>query len=256
MLKVIKIGGKLIENDSILSCLCDKLSACYPDCVLVHGGGSMAGQLSSRLGIETHMYEGRRITDRETLDVTVMAYAGLANKKIVAALQTRGVKACGLSGCDMGVVTSHKREIKDIDWGFVGDIDRVDAEMLGYLLERKIMPVLSPITFNREGLLLNTNADSVAAAVAIALGRLWGTELVFCFDKPGVLLDLDDENSVIPELDWTTYQQFLAEGLIHSGMIPKLENAFRTIAEGVEAVRLTNPENLSGGTVIKLKATD
>ena len=127
MIKVIKIGGKLIENDILLSCLCDRLPACSPHCVLVQGGGRMAGQLASRLGIATHMHEGRRITDRETLDVTVMAYAGLANKKVVAGLQARGMNACGLSGCDMGVIRSHKREVKEIDWGFVGDIDEVNA---------------------------------------------------------------------------------------------------------------------------------
>ncbi len=251
MIKVIKIGGKLIENDNILSCLCDQLSACYPHCVLVHGGGSMAGQLASRLGIETHMHEGRRITDRETLDVTVMAYAGLANKKVVAGLQTRGVNACGLSGCDMGVIRSHKREPKEIDWGFVGDIDEVNVKVLAGLLEKKVMPVLSPITFDCQGQLLNTNADSVASAVAIALSRLYETELVFCFDKPGVLLDTEDDRSVIEELDQEKYHAYLIQGIIHSGMIPKLDNAFKTIDAGVKAVRLTSPENLQGGTVVK-----
>lgn len=251
MIQVIKIGGKLIENDTVLSCLCDKLSACYPDCVLIHGGGSMAGQLSSRLGIETHMHEGRRITDRETLDVTVMAYAGLANKKIVAALQSRGVNACGLSGCDMRIVLSHKREVKDIDWGYVGDIDAVDADALSFLLAKKVMPVLSPITLAADGLLLNTNADSVAGAVATALGQNHEVELVFCFDKPGVLLDVNDDNSVIPELNREKYQEYLQKGLIHSGMIPKLENAFKTITAGVKSVRLTSHDNLGGGTLIR-----
>lgn len=250
MFRVIKIGGKLIEDHAVLSCLCDELSACYPHCVLVHGGGSMAGQLSSRLGIETRMHEGRRITDRGTLDVTVMAYAGLANKKIVAALQARGVNACGLSGCDMGIVRSHKREVKEIDWGFVGDIDAVNAEALRDLLDKQVMPVLSPITFDATGQLLNTNADSVAGAVAIALGQSHEVELVFCFDKPGVLLDVNDDDSVIPELDHEKYQEYLEKGLIHSGMIPKLENAFKTIAAGVKSVRLTDAYHLEGGTRI------
>lgn len=250
MFRVIKVGGKLIEDNAVLSCLCDELTACYPHCVLVHGGGSMAGQLSSRLGIATRMHEGRRITDAETLEVTVMAYAGLANKKVVAALQARGVNACGLSGCDLGVVVSHKREVKEIDWGFVGDVDEVKAEVLGGLLEKKVMPVLSPITCSREGQLLNTNADSVAGAVAIALGRLYETELVFCFDKPGVLRDVNDPASVIPELNREQYTEYLQQGIIHSGMIPKLENAFKTIAAGVKAVRLTSSANLQGGTVI------
>lgn len=250
MIKVIKIGGKLIENDGVLSGLCDKLAGCYPNCVLIHGGGSMAGQLSTRLGIETRMHEGRRITDRETLDVTIMAYAGLANKKVVAALQARGVNACGLSGCDMGVIVAHKREVKDIDWGYVGDIDSVKAENLAYLLDKKIMPVISPITFDLSGQLLNTNADSVASAAAAALSRLYEVELVYCFDKPGVLTDVEDDHSVIPSINRAQYKEYAEKGLIHSGMMPKLENAFKTIDAGVKSVRLTNPENLTGGTVI------
>lgn len=210
----------------------------------------MAGQLSSKLGVETKMHEGRRITDRDTLDVAVMAYAGLANKKIVAALQCRGVNACGLSGCDMGIILSHKREVKDIDWGFVGDIDEVDGESLIYLLGRKIMPVISPVTFDRNGQLLNTNADSVAAAVAMAMSKLRETELIYCFDKPGVLRDVDDDHSVIPAMDMELYKEYTDKGFIHSGMIPKLENAFKTIAAGVRSVRLAGPENPDGGTVI------
>lgn len=251
MIQVIKIGGKLIEDNTILCCLCNQLAACYPHCVVVHGGGSMAGQLASRLGIGIRMHEGRRITDRETLDVTVMAYAGLANKKIVAGLQSRQVNACGLSGCDMGIIRSHKREVKEMDWGFVGDIDAVNATALADLLDNKVMPVISPITFDAQGQLLNTNADSVATAVAVALSRIFETELVFCFDKPGVLLDVNKEESLIPELDREKYRDYLAKGRIHSGMIPKLENAFRAVAAGVGSVRLTNPANLSGGTVVK-----
>ena len=167
MIRIIKIGGKLIENDAVLNGLCDELSACYRDSVLVHGGGSMAGQLSARLGIRTRMIDGRRITGRETLEVAVMAYAGWANKKLVAALQVRNVNACGLSGCDQKVILAHKREVKEIDWGFVGDIDRVDTGVLAGLLHRQVMPVISPITYDGAGQLLNTNADSVAGAVAV-----------------------------------------------------------------------------------------
>lgn len=253
MLRIIKVGGKLIENDVKLSCLCEQLSACYPNCVLIHGGGSMAGQLSSRLGIVTHMHDGRRITDRETLEVTVMAYAGLANKRVVAALQSRGMDACGLSGCDMGIIRAHKREVKEIDWGFVGDIDDVNADVLAGMLEKKIIPVLSPITFDKQGQLLNTNADSVAAAVAIALGRTCEVELIYCLDKPGVLMDVNDEDSVISVLDEEKYRNYLEQELIYSGMIPKLENAFKTIGAGVKRVRLTNPENLEKGTVVRMK---
>lgn len=251
MIKVIKIGGKLIENPEVLDGLCNSLKNYYPNCILVHGGGTLAGQLAAKLGVETRMYEGRRITDKETLDITVMAYAGLANKKVVACLQSKGVNACGLSGCDMGIVVSHKREVKEMDWGYVGDIDTVNAALLAELLKKGIMPVISPVTCSREGELLNTNADSVAAAVAQAISRYYETELVFCFDKPGVLTDVDDETSVIPVIDRNTFAGFQAKGLIHSGMIPKLENAFKTIESGVKYVRLTSPECLDKGTMIK-----
>ena len=239
MIRIIKIGGKLIENDAVLNGLCDELSACYRDSVLVHGGGSMAGQLSARLGIRTRMIDGRRITGRETLEVAVMAYAGWANKKLVAALQVRNVNACGLSGCDQKVILAHKRE------------DRVDTGVLAGLLHRQVMPVISPITYDGAGQLLNTNADSVAGAVAVALSRIDDTELIFCFDKPGVLLDVNDADSVIPVLDKEKYAGYLEQGAIHAGMIPKLDNAFKTIKAGVKSVRLTDPCHLDGGTVLR-----
>lgn len=251
-MKVIKIGGKLVEDDKVLGCLCEKLAVYYPECVLVHGGGSIAGQLLKRLGIESRMHEGRRITDRETLEVTVMAYAGLANKKIVARLQAGGVKACGLSGCDMETVVSHKRQDDRIDWGFVGDIDRVDTGALALLLENGVMPVISPVTCTPEGQLLNTNADSVASAVAIALSGRYDTELVYCFDQPGVLRNVGDRSSVIPLIGIKEYEKLKAENVIYAGMLPKLENAFKTLRSGVRAVRLTSPENPEGGTVIRL----
>ena len=178
-LKVIKIGGKLIEDKNILSSLCDALASLGERFVLVHGGGVMGSHLAKELGVEVKMHEGRRITDAATLDIAVMAYAGLANKRVVSALQARGVNACGLSGCDMAVVKSHKREVKDIDWGFVGDVDMVNDEVLALLLDNGITPVVSPITFSAEGDLLNTNADSVASAVAMGLARRYDVELVF-----------------------------------------------------------------------------
>ncbi len=247
---IIKIGGKLVEDDEVLNRLCDKIAGDDSNMILVHGGGNMAGQLSAKLGITVKMHDGRRITDRETLDVTVMAYAGLANKRVVAAMQARGVNACGLSGCDMGVIVSHKRDVQEIDWGYVGDIDEVKGDCLAGLLEQKIMPVLSPVTCDLSGHLLNTNADSVASAVAQAMCRQYETELIYCLDKPGVLTDIEDDDSVIPSIDREQYLEFINKGLIHSGMIPKLENAFITIATGVKTVRLTSPEQLRGGTII------
>lgn len=250
MLKIIKIGGKLIEDAELLSKLCDSLVKFYPNFVLVHGGGSMAAELAGSLGVETRMHEGRRITDAKTLEIATMTYAGLANKRLVAALQVRGVNACGLSGCDMNVVVSHKREVKDIDWGYVGDVDAVGTKAIGMLLDAGVVPVISPITFSLQDGLLNTNADSVASAVAVAMSKQRQTECIFCFDKPGVLLDVNDNNSLIPQINRETYARLSAEKKIFSGMLPKLDNAFKMIGSGVERVRLTNPDNLDSGTVI------
>ena len=247
--KVIKIGGKLIENGEVLSSLCDSLASLDERFVLVHGGGVMGSRLAEQLGVEVKMHEGRRITDAATLDIAVMTYAGLANKRVVAALQSRGVNACGLSGCDMAVVKSHRRPVKDIDWGFVGDVDEVNADVLALLLDNGAIPVVSPITFSAAGDLLNTNADSVASAVAMGLARKYDVELVFTLDKAGVLLDVNDDSSVIPTITPALYADLRAKEQIHSGMIPKIDNAYKTIEAGVKAVRITSPEALTGGTV-------
>lgn len=250
-IKVIKIGGKLIENSDILSSLCDALASLDEAFVLVHGGGVMGSQLAEKLGVEVKMHQGRRITDAATLEIAVMAYAGLANKRVVAALQARGVNACGVSGCDMAVVKSHRREVKDIDWGFVGDVDEVNADVLSLLLDNGAIPVVSPITFSVEGELLNTNADSVASAVAMGLAQRYEVELVFTMDKRGVLLDVEDEDSLIPTITPELYGQLREQEKIHSGMIPKIDNAYKTIDAGVKRVRITSPENLNGGTVVR-----
>ena len=249
-IKVIKIGGKLIENREVLARMCDGLSSLGEPFVLVHGGGVMGSQLATKLGVEVKMHEGRRITDEATLEIAVMAYAGLANKRVVAALQARGVNACGLSGCDMAVVKSHRRPVKDIDWGLVGDVDSVNADVLAMLLGAGAIPVVSPITFSPEGELLNTNADSVASAVAMGLASKYEVELVFTLDKAGVLLDVDDPTSLIPTITPTLYAELREQEKIHSGMIPKIDNAYKTIEAGVDKVRITSSDNLTGGTVV------
>lgn len=250
MLKIIKIGGRIIENASTLEKLALAMAAMAPKCILVHGGGSLATTLSHRLGIESQMIDGRRITDSATLDITVMAYAGLANKNVVARLLAHGVKACGISGCDMATIVAHKRVDQRIDWGFVGDIDRVDTGSIGMLLKGGIVPVISPITCSADGQLLNSNADSVAAAVASAMALEGEVELTFCLDLPGVLADVNDPQSVIERIDASTYADLKAEGKIFSGMIPKLDNAFKTLASGVSAVRITDIDHLDSGTLI------
>lgn len=249
-IKVIKVGGKLIENTEVLAALCDQLATLDEAFVLVHGGGVMGSHLAQKLGVEVKMHEGRRITDAATLDIAVMAYAGLANKRVVAALQARGLNACGLSGCDMAIVKSKRRPVKDIDWGFVGDVDKADGAVLAMLVEKGITPVVSPITFSVEGDLLNTNADSVASAVAMGLADYMDVELVFTLDKVGVLLDVDDPSSLIPTITPELYAELKADEKIHSGMIPKIDNAYKTIEAGVQSVRITSPDNLTGGTLV------
>lgn len=249
-IKVIKIGGKLIEDQAVLAQLCDGLVALGEPFVLVHGGGVMGSHLAKQLGVEVKMHEGRRITDAATLDIAVMAYAGLANKRVVAALQCRGVNACGLSGCDMAVVKSHRREVKDIDWGFVGDVDQVGDGVLAMLLDHGVTPVISPITYYEKGDLLNTNADSVASAVAMGLAARYEVELVFAFDKPGVLLDVDDDSSVIETITPALYAELRAAEKIHSGMIPKIDNAYKTINAGVKSVCITSHNDFRAGTVV------
>lgn len=249
---VIKVGGKVIEHQDSLSHFCEHIFSFYPHCILIHGGGVLANELASKLNIPVQMHQGRRITDKAMLDIAVMTYAGIANKQLVAMLQTKNIDACGLSGCDMNIIVSHKRIATDIDWGLVGDIDSVDAQKLKLLLDHHIMPVISPITYNKEGHLLNTNADSVAASVAVAMSKWFDTQLIYCFDKPGVLQDINNPTSVVPTINQKLYSDMKNKNIIHSGMIPKLDNAFKTISLGVSSVRLTDTNNLNGGTQIHL----
>lgn len=253
-LTIIKVGGKVVEETESLNTLLDDFSAIAGNKILVHGGGRSATKLSERLGIEAKMVEGRRITDAETLNVVTMVYAGLVNKNIVAQLQKRKVNAIGFTGADLDIITSVKRPVKTIDYGFVGDVVSVQTEVLMSLIEQGAVPVVSPIGHDGKGQLLNTNADTIASELARAFGRECDVTLVYCFEKPGVLLDANDDKTVIPTLDYNLFKQYQEEGIIVEGMIPKLDNGFDALRCEVKSVVITNTDGLrnGGGTTLVL----
>lgn len=220
--------------------------------VLVHGGGRRATAVAARLGVESRMVDGRRITDKDMLEVVTMIYGGLVNKNIVAGLQANGVNALGLTGADADTVRSHKRPVKDIDYGYVGDVDHVAADRLSTLIEAGITPVMAPLTHDGQGCLLNTNADTIAAETAKALAAMYDVTLVFCFEKKGVLADPDDDDSVIPVITRADYARLAASGTVAGGMLPKLDNAFAALEAGVSRVNITLATAIDGrhGTMI------
>lgn len=252
-LTVIKVGGKIVEEPETLSRLLADFSALPGYKVLVHGGGRSATKLAAELGIESRMVNGRRITDADMLKVVTMVYGGLVNKNIVAGLQAKGVNAMGLTGADMDVMRSVKRPVKDVDYGFVGDVKQVNADLLASLIRQGVVPVMAPLTHDGEGHLLNTNADTIAGETAKALARHFEVTLVFCFEKKGVLRDADDDDSVIPVITPDLFRRYVDEGVIQGGMIPKLENSFSAVEAGVRQVIITLATALDGrsGTVIK-----
>jgi len=252
-LTVIKVGGKIVEEDASLSQLLHDFASIEGNKVLVHGGGRSATKIASLLGIESQMVNGRRITDAETLKVVTMVYGGLVNKNIVAGLQARGVNALGLTGADMDVIRSVKRPVKDVDYGFVGDVKKVNATLLADLIAKGVVPVMAPLTHDGEGNMLNTNADTIAGETAKALSAYFDVTLVYCFEKKGVLSDENDDESVIPHITHAEFQQYVADGIIQGGMIPKLENSFEAINAGVSEVVITlaSAINTPGGTRIK-----
>ncbi len=243
-LKIVKIGGKLIENEKSLSAFLGDFSQLEGPKILVHGGGKMATELSDRLGFKTKMIDGRRITDADAMDVITMVYAGLINKKIVAKLQALKSNAVGLCGADGKSIISKKRVVKEIDFGFVGDVEEINTSFISSLLKQDIIPVFSAISCSNEGELFNTNADSVAAEIAIAFSENYQTELSFCFEKNGVLKDPLDDNSVIELLDTQTYQDLLNKKIISEGMLPKLHNCYYALEHAVSAVYLGGPNLL------------
>ena len=237
-LTVIKVGGKIVEEEATLLQLLNDFAAISGHKVLVHGGGRSATKIAAQLGIESKMVNGRRITDAETLKVVTMVYGGLVNKNIVAGLQARGVNALGLTGADMNVIRSVKRPVKEVDYGFVGDVEKVDASLLADLIHKGV-PVMAPLTHDGQGNMLNTNADTIAGETAKALSALFDVTLVYCFEKKGVLRDENDDDSVIPEITRAEFEQYVADGVIQGGMIPKLENSFEAINAGVTEVVIT-----------------
>ncbi len=252
-LYVIKIGGNVIDDPVQLESFLKDFSQLRGLKILVHGGGKIATKLAKDLGIESELIEGRRVTDAESLKVVSMVYAGLINKGIVAGLQRDSCNAIGLTGADGNIIRAKKRPLKtiadgrQIDYGFVGDLDdnSIDAEAIHKLLYAGFMPVFSAITHDGNGQLLNTNADTIASVIAVSMSAFYETSLVYCFEKAGVLRNVDDELSVIKSIDPEQYKILKNEGVIHSGMIPKLDNAFEAISEGLSEVYIGKADALN-----------
>lgn len=250
-LNIIKAGGAVVENEETLQTLLMQFSSIRGLKILVHGGGKTATALASRLGVETQMIDGRRITSAEMLKVVTMVYGGLVNKNLVARLQALGVNAIGLSGADMNLIMSVKRPVELVNFGYVGDVRYVNVKALVSLLEAGAVPVFAPLTHDKEGSMLNTNADTIASALAQALSPSYDVTLTYCSDIPGVLRNVEDPSSVIKTVTRADFDPLVADGTISKGMIPKLQNAFDAISAGVGRVVITSAASLSGGTTIK-----
>ena len=254
LIYVVKIGGNIIDDELRLAAFLESFARLRAKKILVHGGGKLATSLATDLNIPQQMVEGRRITDTETLKIITMVYAGYINKNIVAQLQSAGCNAIGLSGADANLILAHKRQNSVIDYGYVGDIYRVNSDELHALLSRGLSMVVAPLTHNGQGQLLNTNADTIAQAIATSMAGRYCVELIYSFEKPGVLLNVDDESSVIPKLTPALYERYREEKKIFAGMIPKIDNAFTAISAGVHKVIIGKAEELeklisgTGGT--------
>jgi acetylglutamate kinase len=240
---VVKIGGNIIDDEAKLSSFLQSFALLEGKKILVHGGGKLATRIAEAMGIQQQMVDGRRITDAETLKIVTMVYAGFINKNIVVQLQSFNCNATGLSGADGNIIKAHKRSAA-IDYGYVGDIDEVNAELLHTLLQINDALVLAPITHDGNGQLLNTNADTIAQEVAKAMSKLYDLDLIYSFEKAGVLLDVNDDASVIPLINPVKYEQLKAQGKIFAGMLPKLDNAFAAVFSGVHKVIIGKAEEL------------
>lgn len=251
-LTVIKVGGKIVEEPETLQALLDRFARIEGFKILVHGGGRSATRLAEQLQIPQQMIDGRRVTDAETLRVVTMVYGGLVNKQIVASLQARGINALGLSGADMNVMRSHRRAPKlvktgelagqMVDYGYVGDVDCVNGDILARLIGQGVVPVMAPLTHDGQGSMLNTNADTIAGETAKAMARYFDVTLMYCFEKKGVLRDADDDDSVIPSIRAAEFPALVEQGIVAGGMLPKLENSFAAIEAGVREVVITRAD--------------
>lgn len=244
-LTIIKVGGKIVENSESLNSLLKDFAAVEGKKLLVHGGGRSATQMAARLGVETKMVDGRRITDEAMLEVVTMVYGGLVNKRIVAGLQALGIDAVGLTGADMDIVLSDKRKVSAVDYGWVGDVKRVNAEAVATLIESGCCPVVAPLTHDGCGHMLNTNADTMAGEMAKAMAAHYDVTLMFCFEKPGVLADENDDSSLIPTITPAVLDDLKRRGVVSGGMIPKLDNAIACVSAGVESVVITQADRIA-----------
>jgi acetylglutamate kinase len=245
-LVVIKIGGNIVDDEAKLSSFLKSFAAVKGKKILIHGGGKVATKIGDKLGIESKYVDGRRITDANTIDVVTMVYGGLVNKKIVAQLQSSGCNAIGVTGVDMNLLPAVKRPVKEIDYGFVGDVksNEIPAANWQVVLDNDFIPVVAPLTHDGKGQILNTNADTIAQETAKALSKFYEVSLIYSFEKTGVLLDANDDSTVIPTINPLYYQQLKDEQKIFAGMIPKLENAFAALDNGVKKVIIGKAEEL------------
>jgi acetylglutamate kinase len=255
-LYIIKIGGNVLDDEKALAHFLKDFASIQAPKILIHGGGKIATKLGDQLGIESQYVKGRRITDSPTLDLVTMVYGGLVNKQIVAQLQSLHCNALGLTGADGNLIKAIKRPIGEVDFGFVGDItaESVNSTLLYFLLKQNVIPVFAPLT-HADGVMLNTNADTIASVLAVSLSKHFDTRLIFCFEKTGVLRDVAKEETVINTLNKSMYQQLLKEGAFHDGILPKLENAFDAINHGVKEVLIGEDTNLLANIGYDTKGT-
>ncbi|WP_143305265.1 acetylglutamate kinase [Chitinophaga vietnamensis] len=254
---IIKVGGNVIDNPELLQSFIGKFAAIPGKKILIHGGGKIATRIGDKLGIESKYVDGRRITDADTIDVVTMVYGGLVNKQLVARLQATGCNAIGLTGADANIIPAVKRPVKEIDYGFVGDVypEQLQTAPLIALLENGITPVFAPLTHDGKGQMLNTNADTIASSLAIALSSTYKVRLIYCFEKKGVLSDPNDDNAVINLINKDIYQQLLTDKVLSDGILPKLQNAFSAIGNGVKEVLIGHAADVLSNTTGQVAGT-